>query len=335
MAQKSVLILRCGALGDLVYSTSVIDALRLEYGEETIIDYVCTPGSATLFNEDTRINKVFTLKHKKIPILFSKEKKTIINYSKKKPYDVLINFEFGKQFKSLLKNIDAKEKFGAIFNEIIEDKTINRGEMQKKFLKSVVKQSNLDKSFPKVAIKNFKSIQKKYQLDDNYIVLSPSNSHIKRSGINYRAWQNSSWIELINLLSQKNQVVLVGAKGEEDFFENFKPYPNNTIDLVGKNNVTELCTVIKYAKATVCTDSAVGHISAATDTPVFVLMGPNDTTTDSPYKSLTNEINIISLNLECSPCYKTKTMKNCKDNICMKNITAKYVFNSICKSLYP
>jgi len=57
---KKILIIRCGALGDLVYATSVIDALKYEYGEDTIIDFVSTPGSGTLFDLDYRINKVFS-----------------------------------------------------------------------------------------------------------------------------------------------------------------------------------------------------------------------------------------------------------------------------------
>ncbi len=329
MSIKSILIIRCGALGDLVYATSVIDALKLEFGSDTIIDFVCTPGSGSLFNNDERVNNVFLLKRKKIPIWLSSQKQAIINASKKNPYDILINFEYGKQFKSLVQKIHAKEKVGALFNDIAIDNNINRGEIQKRFLDRVVSKENLEESYPKVAVIKFDDLKKKFNLSNNYIVLSPSNSHINKSGINYRAWQNSSWIELTQKLSTAIQVVLVGAKGEEEFFKNLQPYPNNVVDLVAKNNVTELCTIIKNAKGVVCTDSAVGHISAAVDTPVFVLMGPNSTITDSPYKSPTNEVHVISANLDCSPCYKTEVMKNCTDNICMKQISSQKVYDCI------
>ena len=69
------MIIRCGALGDLVYSTSVLDALRFEFGEDVIIDYVSTPAASKLFEYDKRVNKIFHLKHKKIPIIFSSQKK--------------------------------------------------------------------------------------------------------------------------------------------------------------------------------------------------------------------------------------------------------------------
>lgn len=327
---KRILVIRCGALGDLVYATSVIDALKLEFGADTIIDFVCTPASGTLFNEDDRINKVFPLKYKKVPLWLSTQKKEIVKASKKEPYDILINFEYGKQFKSLLQNIEATKKVGALFEDIVlNEPNVNRGELQKRFLVGVVSKANLDNSFPKIATRKFEEIQSKFDLDDNYIVLSPSNSHVNRGGLNYRAWLNSSWCELIEKLSKEIQVVIVGAKSESHFFEKLQPYPKNVIDLVGKNNIIELSTVIKNAKCVVCTDSAVGHIGAAVDTTVFVLMGPNDTVVDSPYKTPKNDVNVISLQKECSPCYKTTVMKKCKDNICMTEITAEMVYEKI------
>ena len=62
---KRVLIVRCGALGDLVYSTSVIDALKLEFGEDVVIDYVSTPAASKTFEYDKRVNIIFPLNIKK------------------------------------------------------------------------------------------------------------------------------------------------------------------------------------------------------------------------------------------------------------------------------
>jgi len=319
-----ILVIRCGALGDLVYATSIIDALILEYGKDIVIDFVTTPGSGKVFEFDKRINKVFNLKHKKVPIIFSKDKKTIINHSKSKPYDILINLEHGKQFISLVEKIVATKKVGAYFDNIKIKEKINRGEAIKYYIKSIISEQNLSKACPRV----FGS-GKKLEIDE-YIVISPTNSHINRSGINYRAWEKDKWIELIKKLDKN--IVLVGSKGEEWYFDEFRPYPSNVIDLVGKLSIADLVSVIENAKYTICTDSAVGHISAAVNTEVFILMGPNDTITDSPYKCGNNKINIISLNLDCSPCYKTAKMKQCQNNICMKQISVDFVIKSLKRS---
>lgn len=320
---KRILILRCGALGDLVYATSIIDALVMEYGENVAIDFITTPGSGKLFDNDPRIHRVFGLKHKKVPIFLSSEKKKIIRHSKKNPYDLLILLDFDKHFKSLIRHIDAKHRTGMGFLDTSVSERSNRGEYVKKFYRDVIDPAILAKAKPKL----FGS-EIAFPLPENYIVLAPSNSHNQKKGINYRAWPFEHWRELIRDLPNTS-FVMVGARGEEAFFDHLKPYPPNVTDLVGMLSIPQLISVIRKGRALICTDSASGHIGAAVDTPTFVLMGPNNPLTDSPYQSDTNAVYPISLHLPCSPCYKTNTMKTCKDNICMSLITPENVIESL------
>lgn len=330
MAVKSILVIRCGALGDLVYATSVIDALKLQFGNETTIDFVCTPGSGSLFSRDPRINRVFPLKHKKIPISFSPQKREIIKHSQKNPYDLLINFESGKQFKSLLCAIVANQKVGHFFtNMSIPKDVIHMVEIAKLSFKDVVSKDIYKLSFPKLIGTPDHELNLEKDLSDRYFIVSPSNSHQKRHILNYRAWQNSSWIELIEKLSRDIEVVVVGSKGEDKFFNLLKPYPKNVVDLVGKTSLPDLVTIIKNATGLIATDTGTAHIASATNTEVFALIGPTPAEQTGPYKSPTNKVHIISANLECSPCYKTELMKKCKDNLCMKNISVERVYNSI------
>ena len=327
---KSVLIIRCGALGDLVYATSVIDALKKEYGEDTQIDFVSTPSNATLFKNDPRVRHIFPLKHKKIPIFLSSQKKAVIKYSKKTPYDILINFESGKQFKSLVNAISATKKVGEFFDTIHPQQDIKHAvELTKYIFKDIVSKENYENSFPKIIGTSSKEAIKKYNLKDKYIIISPSNSHQKKNRLNYRAWEDASWISLIDELSKKTQVVLIGSKNEDQFFNKLKPYPQNVIDLVGKTSLSDLIGVVEGAMALVATDTGTAHIASAVNTEVFALIGPTPAQVTGPYQTPFNKVHIISANLPCSPCYKTPIMKNCKENICMKSISASMVLDTI------
>ncbi|MDD5211698.1 MAG: glycosyltransferase family 9 protein [Sulfuricurvum sp.] len=328
---KRALILRCGALGDLIYATSVIDALLQQYGKNIIIDFITTPSTAKLFEYDSRVNHVFPLKHKRIPIWLSPQKRNIIQHSKKNPYDVFISLESGKQFKSLIKAIHSTYKTGmGILKTPIDNNSLNRCESTKQYYEDIIDPHILSTSKPSLIGVEQSTLTKKFSLPSNAIVLAPSNSHNQKKGINYRAWPNEHWHSLIQTLSTKATVIIVGARGEDAFFDALKPYPqSNVIDLVGKLSIGELITTVQNAKALICTDSATGHIGAAVDTPTFVLMGPNDSITDSPYQSNTNAVYPISLGLPCSPCYKTDVMKKCRDNICMQYITPKMVLSSL------
>jgi ADP-heptose:LPS heptosyltransferase len=323
-----VLIIRCGALGDLVYATSVIDALKLEFGEDTTIDFVCTPGSGTLFKADPRVNHVYPLKHKKVPILFSGQKKDVIKASKQNSYDLLINFEYGKQFISLFDAVVAKKKIKAHDIKIPSSIT-HMVDMTKYVFKDLVHSNVYDKSFPKIIGTSKEEVKKKYELNDKYIIISPSNSHQKRNIINYRAWENESWKELITKLSDEIQVVIVGNKGEDEFFTKLMPYPSNVVDLVAKTSLVDLIGVIDGALALIATDTGTAHMASAVNTEVFALIGPTPANQTGPYQSPLNKVHIISSNQECSPCYKTDVMWNCKDNICMKEISSNQVYNTV------
>jgi len=325
-----VLIVRCGALGDLVYATSILDALKSQFGVETIIDFISTPGTATLFKRDTRVHKIFPLKHKKIPIIFSKQKRDIIKSSKDNHYDYLINFESGKQFKSLVKAIKSENKIGYFSNTLIASNNYpHMVDITKAIFKNLVSSQIFDKSFPKLIGSSIEEIQEKFNLNEKYIIISPSNSHQKRNILNYRAWENSSWIELIEALSKRIQVVIIGNKDEDNFFNLLKPYPNNVLDLVGRTSLPELIGVINGAIGLISTDTGTAHMASAVNTEVFALIGPTPAEGTGPYQTPFNKVHIITLNLDCAPCYKTKIMLQCTDNICMKQISTKMVLDEI------
>ena len=329
---KRVLILRCGALGDLVYTTSVIDAIKLEYGENSIIDFITTPGSGKIFEKDHRVNEVYNLKHKKIPIFFSRQKKEIIKNTKKNPYDIFINFEYGKQFMSLVDSIEAKVKVGANIDDInIPEDITHLVDRSKYIFKNIVSDEVYKKSFPRLIGSDPNEIKSKYNLPDDFIIVSPSNSHQKRNILNYRAWENRYWKELISRLNKDIKVCIIGNKGEDQFFDKLTPYPDGVIDLVGKTSLVDLISIVALSKALVATDTGTAHIASAVDTEVFALIGPTPANVSGPYKSPSNKVHIISSNQPCSPCYKTDVMKKCKDNVCMKQISVDMVCSNITK----
>lgn len=322
---KRVLILRCGALGDLVYATSVIDALRAQYGEDIIIDFITTPGTAKLFEFDPRIHQTFLLKHKKFPIWLSPQKRAIIRYSRQNPYDLFINFETGKQFYSLSHAVNAKHKIGPFFTPVDFSGATHMVDICKSFYASVVTPDILAGAVPRIIGKPFREVQSRLNLPEEFIILSPSNSHNKKKRLNYRAWPQAHWKTLIALLPPHLPIIIIGGKGEEPFFEAIKPYPNHVIDLVGKTSISEMIAIIAQAKALIVTDTGTAHIASALNTPVYCLIGPTPANVTGPYQSADNEVHILSANLPCSPCYKTEVMKQCRDNICMSQITPEMV----------
>ncbi|MEA1916172.1 MAG: glycosyltransferase family 9 protein [Campylobacterota bacterium] len=330
-----VLVIRAGALGDLVYSLSVIEALQKEYGQSVQIDFVCSSGLTSIFDNDKRVGRIFPIKHKKFPILLSSQKKEVIKFSKNRAYDLLINLEGSKYFHKLALAINARYKTGFFFlPPPSKEHTTNAHSQQVHAVVGLkgayalhVKSKNLDSSFPKLYGTPKSEVFKKYNLPEKYIVINPSNSHNKKEKINYRAWAKENWIELIKTIDKSVKLVVIAGRGEEKYFETMRPYFKNCIDLIAKTSLPDLIGVIENAEAIITTDTGPAHIASAVNTPTFVLIGPTPAGGTGPFQSPTNEINVISLNLECSPCYGSKRMYECKDNVCMSGITPSSVID--------
>ena len=328
---KSVIIIRSGALGDTVYSSVVLDALVQQYGEGLKIDWIGAPSIQSLFKYDKRVEQTFIIKHRKFPIWLSKEKRKIISFSKSHPYDLLINLESdGPTFNPLAVAIHARHKIGYPFSKPVhKENDRHMVEHIRAHFSAIIDEGIINNTYPKLFGKEFDNLKEKYSLPEQYIIINPSNSHTNRNKINYRAWPAEKWKELIHRLGQQENLILIGNKGEEKYFDLLKPYPKKVIDLSGKTDLTELISIMSQAKALITTDTGPAHVASATGTPVYCLIGPTDPALTGPYKTPYNEIHIISKNLECSPCYFLPHIKTCRDNICMKEITVDDVLNSL------
>lgn len=327
---NTVLIVRSGALGEMIFGTALIAAVVKQFGNDVKIDWLGAPVAASLFRRDPRIHRIFPLKHRKVPLLLSKQKKAVVDYSDAHPYDLLINLEQGEIFHPLIRRINARYKYGLPYNQIIGLPKPHVIESLRTISQEIIEPDILDSSYPKLFGEALDQTAEKFSLPEKYIVLVPSNSHHNRNKINHRAWPAEYWKSVIHKLYRETTLVIIGNKGEEEFFEAIKPYPTeNVIDLVGKTTLPELISVIEMATLMLSTDTGPSHIASAVNTPVFAMIGPTDYTGTGPFKTPLNYVEIITKNLPCSPCYPTGEIKTCQDNLCMKQITPDEVYDRI------
>jgi ADP-heptose:LPS heptosyltransferase len=326
---KRVVVLRCGALGDLVCATSVIDALRAEYGDTVSIDFVCTPAAATLFEYDTRVHQVFPLRQRHVPLWLSAQKQAIVGASKQQPYDLLINMESGRQFASLTAAINTRHKTGWFFSNPAPAAGSHLVDFCKAAYVEVVGDANRAAALPTIRGKPFDAVQQQFALPETYLAVSLGNSHRRKRRINHRAWPRSNWAQLIDLLPSDLPVIAIGARGEEPLAAGFQSYPNRIIDLTGHTSIAEMITIIAHAKGLIVTDTGTAHVAAAVNTPVVCLIGPTTGAVTGPYATSRNVVHTLSVGLPCSPCHDTPAMRQCRVNLCMQQITPQKVMHSM------
>ena len=103
-------------------------------------------------------------------------------------------------------------------------------------------------------------------------------------------------------LEQGWQVWLFGSQrdGEVAYDIQLKTQ-NRCIDLTGKTELSEAIDLLSLATAVVSNDSGLMHIAAALRRPLIAIYGSSSPLFTPP---LSDNVQILSLNLECSPCFQ-------------------------------
>jgi len=326
---KKVLVIRCGLLGDTVDATSVIQPLIELYGSELEIHWVSKPGISDLFKYDSRINKVYKLKHTKLPFIFNIEKFNIILHSLFNPYELILNLEIGSKFNDIVRFSRSKNKIGMPYKYIKDDIfKEHRVEHQLRILDELSCKYDKDNAKPSIVGIDLGHVIKKFPIENDYIVMCPTNSHVgNQNHRGYRSWPDNNWKDLINrVLSETSlNIILVGSKNEKKYFNTFYPLKERTYDLSGQTTIPELITIMKNSKYVITTDSGSAHIAGASAKNIISIHGPTNFYQSAPYSTKYNDVKVATLNLKCSPCYDTEAIKNCKKNICMQDLNAETV----------
>jgi len=126
-------------------------------------------------------------------------------------------------------------------------------------------------------------------------------------------------------LDQGWQVWLFGSeKDKADAAQINKAALGLCTDFTGRTSLAEAVDLMSLANTVVSNDSGLMHVAAALDKKVIAIYGSSDPGFTPP---LNNKAEIISLNLECAPCFK----RDCPlgHSHCLTGITPERVLESI------
>ena len=99
-----------------------------------------------------------------------------------------------------------------------------------------------------------------------------------------------------------------------------------------EESLLELAALISRMNAYLTVDSGPAHMAAALGTRLVTLWGPGVFEQTAPI-SPGNPPRILYHRVHCAPCYGTRAMKTCKNNICMKEIRVEEVKKALEETL--
>jgi heptosyltransferase-2 len=151
-----------------------------------------------------------------------------------------------------------------------------------------------------VSPENQQQVLSKFQLatDKKILALCPGAEYGEA-----KRWPIAHFAEVAKQkLQQGWQVWLFGSPKDAQVTSQINDLSGNRcVDLSGKTSIVEAVDLLSLANAVISNDSGLMHVAAALDKNLIAIYGSSDPKFTPP---LNAKAKIISLNLECSPCFK-------------------------------
>jgi heptosyltransferase-2/heptosyltransferase-3 len=155
--------------------------------------------------------------------------------------------------------------------------------------------------------------------------------HRLRPTRDLKAWPTASWIGAIAGLAQQHPdagIVLAGAPAEwsvaEDIRAGLPPdVAARCANLAQELPVRTLAGLLAEATGCLSVDTGPAHLAAALGCPLTVLFGPADPAEMAPRGPA--PVAVVRSGVACSPCYGTARRRTCRENSCMRRITVTQV----------
>jgi heptosyltransferase-2 len=133
-----------------------------------------------------------------------------------------------------------------------------------------------------------------------------------------RRWPLESYARVAaDLVARDVRVVVSGGPGDEWVRPTFAALP--VVDLVGKTDLVQLGGTIQACDLLITHDSGPMHLAFLARTPTIALFGPT-----RPTERLPHDVRVRALwggaHLACRPCYDGRDYAPCPNNVCIQSI---------------
>ena len=343
-----ILIVNPYGIGDVLFTTPVIRALR-EHAPNTFIGILLgsrtnpllklNPDLNIIFNYNKDIFRSLPLLRKGLYLL------KLIWDIRKQNFDIFIDLSNTDEYAFFAKFIfRIPVRIGFQYRKrgrYLNYKTpLPQGFAQKhvsEHYQDLLKHLNISPSLEKTLYFYTDDSQKtwlktlfmNHQISNNHkvICLLPGGGKSWGKGASFKYWPLKHYSKLAQLLAQKSEVkiVLIGAKEDQELCQKLKEEHPFLLDLSGKTTLEQLSLLIGQANLVIGNESGPLHLTVAIGTPSIAIYGPVDPQVYGPYSKYKKHETLFH-EIPCHPCYQNFRMPPCENQICLKELLPKTVF---------
>lgn len=330
---KRILIVKLGAIGDVVVATTLLPAIKTD-NPDNEITWVCGKTVAPLLKLFSDIDRLLVVDDQ--ALLSGSPVAQLLQIAKAwkqllfEEFDYVITPYRDARYKLL--TLPVKKKVFRSFMYPGERDSITAGRyFATEYVRLFTDIEDYRTEFPVYPtpiIPLSPEIEKLLPAKTNKrIVLFPGGAKNILNDDDVRRCPVEKYREVAEkLLAAGYSVILPGAKSDAWAGDAFNGLP--VTNLIGKTSIPDLLCILKGSDALVCHDTGILHMAKLTGTPTVGLFGPRD-----PRELMNPSQNGIALwggeCLPCAPCYNGKIFAACKNNICMRSISPDLILQSL------
>ena len=164
-------------------------------------------------------------------------------------------------------------------------------------------------------------------LPSKIVAISPGGAKNVMREEGLRRWPADRYLELVHSLkSAGHPLLLIGGPGDEWVSERFGKMVD--LDLVGRLSLPETMAVLKRTSVLVTHDSGQLHLGDLVGVPVVGLFGPTMQSEKEPIQSRHRTL-WGGESMGCRPCYDGRRYAACKNNRCLGDIPVENVVAAV------
>ena len=313
-----VLLMKLGAIGDVVHSTIITSAIKSKHPDWEV-HYLTNDTLTPILENNVTIDKVITYNKLGLINYFK-----IISELRKEKYDIVIPLSYTLKLIGLAICANPN-KIG--FRKYYK----NKSWVEEYFYsaQTLIPEIELPE---RLVLNNNKEVENKIKTDIQnypkpYIVLSPGKStHQIRQG---RVWNIQKW----DILSKKllehynGTVFVIGSQSERT--SHMKLCKDGVILKSGEYTLEESCAFISLADIVISGDSGPVHIASAYNVKTVSILGSTSPDKIKPYGE---NGHVVEPHFECRYCWKKKCKYTKPSELyapCIESITVDEVMNKI------
>ena len=324
---KKALVIKIGAIGDVVMILPAIEYLKNNQGCKNIL-WICGKSVQPLINAFDKDIQTFPVDEE---ILFNAGYfKRVFLFTKIWLKIFFIHFDY-----KFIAHTDIRYRLIGFFAFAKITRTFAQtskdyypipgryyGDEYLRLVSGISDYNMLKATLPKVKVPT----DTKFNfISPNTIVLHPGGAKNKLRDDVLRRWSLENYKKLSELLIINGfDVVITGSNLDLYTIEYFKFSKVN--NLVGQTDLLQLIYIYSQAGLVITHDSGPFHLAAISGSKVLGLFGPINPVERVPSAQKNITYMWEGKTLTCSPCYDGRDYADCKNNLCMKNISVGKVF---------